>query len=782
MEDYLHQLNAKQREAVEYLDSPQLVIAGAGSGKTRVLTYKIIHLLARGYTPGRILALTFTNKAANEMKSRITHLMGEGMTRRLWMGTFHSMFLRLLRIHYDKIGYRPGFTIYDASDSKNLIKSIIKDMGLDDKVYKPGVVQNAISMAKNALLSAAGYAANRELVEIDTKSKKPLIHAIYKAYEQRCRLANAMDFDDILFYTHRLLADNPDIANHYREFFQYVLVDEYQDTNYAQHVIVRQLTEGQDNLMVVGDDAQSIYSFRGAQIANILRLKEHYPSLRTFKLERNYRSTKNIIAAANSLIEKNRNQIFKNIFSENEKGAPVEIIKSFSDFEEGYLIAAKISSSKFLNHDSYADYAILYRTNAQSRILEESLRKRNIPYKIFGGLSFYQRKEVKDAIAYFRLSVNPHDDEALRRIINFPARGIGETTMGKIARTAMDNGKSIWETIQPDTIGVIPINSGTRKKIEGFREIIDDFIKRNAEGENAYELARHIIKRTELLSMLLTDHTPESISKQENLNELLNGVKNFVDARVEEDDENHTSMYDYLSDISLATDADGGESDSDDSVTMMTVHAAKGLEFRNVLIVGVEEDLFPSALSNTSAESIEEERRLLYVAITRAEKQCVISYAESRYRNGQTVACRPSRFIGDIDPSLLSFGNGARRPSSAPVVNPLERYREMKAFGMNGERGRRTAGAPWMKTVSRTGKRTDGVFATQPLADSGDDFRIHHIRELKTGNIIEHARFGKGEIIEKETVENNDRIVVNFFNEGTKTLLLKFARFRVVEN
>lgn len=778
MEEYLDKLNPQQRDAVLHTDTPQLVIAGAGSGKTRVLTYKIVHLLASGFRPNRILALTFTNKAAAEMRQRITDLMGSDLARRLWMGTFHSIFLRILHQHYDKIGYKANFTIYDTADSKALIKLIIKDMSLDDKIYKPSVVLNAISMAKNALVSPDAYAANRELMEIDKRSKKPLIYAIYSTYRKRCFLANAMDFDDILYFTYKLFRDNQDILNHYREYFQYVLVDEYQDTNYAQHLIIRQLTEGQNNLSVVGDDAQSIYSFRGANIGNILSLKDNYPNLSVFKLERNYRSTKNIIEAANSLIAKNTRQIPKQIFSENEKGEKLQVIKSYSDFEEGYLIANKISSSKFTNHDNFSDYAVLYRTNAQSRILEESLRKRNIPYRIYGGLSFYQRKEIKDALAYFRMAINPDDDESLRRIINFPARGIGETTINKITRTAIDSEVSMWTVLTTSLFDELDINSGTKKKLSGFRELIEDFIDRNNKDENAYDLAEHIIKRTTLLSSLISDRTPESISKQENLNELLNGVRIFVENNREENREDNLSLRDYMSEVSLATDADTVEGEDRDSVTLMTVHAAKGLEFKNVLIVGVEEDLFPSALSTSSAEEIEEERRLLYVAITRAKKSCVLSYATSRYRNGQTVVCRPSRFLGDIHPDYLDATGAAKLSVDSRMVSPVGNYFSKTTITRKEEPVRRPA------AEERNPKRW--LSNTPPSAPSGNrsvnssEFGIHNLSEINTGDIIEHLRFGKGKIIDKEIVDNNERIIVEFPGFEVKTLLLKFARFKIV--
>ena len=515
----MSRLNNQQREAVVYIDGPQLVIAGAGSGKTRVLTYKIVHLP--------------------------TH----GIANKLWMGTFHSIFSRILHIHSDRIGFNRNFTIYDSADSKSLIKMIIKDMGLDDKIYKPSTVASAISMAKNALMSPEAYAGDRELLEADRRAKRPLVHAIYRTYMQRCHVAEAMDFDDLLYYTHELLRANQDILNHYREFFKYVLVDEYQDTNFAQHQIITLLTKGVGNLSVVGDDAQSIYSFRGANIRNILTLKNAYPDLQVYKLEQNYRSTQNIINAANSLIEKNTEQIKKQVFSQNESGSPIEVVQSYSDFEESFLVANRISQVKMSSHDSFEEFAVLYRTNAQSRILEESLRKRNIPYRIYGGLSFYQRKEIKDAVAYFRLAVNPDDDEALKRIINFPARGIGETTLNKLTRCAIDGGTSIWNMLNNPADFDLKINSGTMKKLGLFADLIQGFVDLNDNKIPADELSDTIIRRTQLLSMLLTDRTPESISKQENLQELLNGTKEFVEGRIEEGRGEETSLSDFLREV-----------------------------------------------------------------------------------------------------------------------------------------------------------------------------------------------------------------------------------------
>ena len=583
-QDYLSQLNDPQRNAVTYTEGPALVIAGAGSGKTRVLTYKIVHLLHQGYEPWRILALTFTNKAAREMRERIEQLVGAPTASKLWMGTFHSIFARILRTNAERVGYKSSFTIYDTADSKSLVKTIIKDMALDEKIYKPSTVLSAISTAKNALISPEKYVTLQDVMDADKNARRPMTYAIYRTYRNRCVASGAMDFDDLLYYTNLLLRDNPDVLHHYQDFFRYILVDEYQDTNFAQHVIVSQLTRENHSLCVVGDDAQSIYSFRGANIRNILNLRNAYPDLRIFKLEQNYRSTQHIINAANSLIAKNTEQIRKNVFSRNEPGKKVEVVQSYSDFEESFLVANRISQVRMDTGDSFDEFAILYRTNAQSRILEESLRKRNIPYRIFGGLSFYQRKEVKDAIAYFRLSVNPADDEALKRIINFPARGIGETTVAKIVRAAIDNSVSMWSVIEnPDTYS-LDVNSGTLRKLAGFHDLISSFIEMNEAGNDAETVAKEIIRRTALMSMLLTDRTPESISKQENLSELLAGVKEFVDTRREEGQEETVTLADFLGDISLATDQDMDNA-SAECVTLMTVHAAKGLEFNNIFIV-----------------------------------------------------------------------------------------------------------------------------------------------------------------------------------------------------
>ena len=774
MEDYIKELNQQQQDAVLYLDGPQLVIAGAGSGKTRVLTYKIVHLLNNGYEPWRILALTFTNKAAREMRERIEGLVGGATSSKLWMGTFHSIFARILRINADRLGFKSDFTIYDSADSKALIKTIIKDLDLDDKIYKPSTVMNTISMAKNALISPNVYAQTKDIMEADRRAKRPRMYEVYRGYCQRCFVAGAMDFDDLLYYTNVLLRDNPDILRHYQEYFRYILVDEYQDTNFAQHLIISQLTKENHSLCVVGDDAQSIYSFRGANIRNILNLQNAYNDLRIFKLEQNYRSTQTIINAANSLIDKNTEQIRKQVFSKNDMGSKIEVVQSYSDYEEAFLVANRISQVKMRSHDSYDEFAILYRTNAQSRVLEESLRKRNIPYRIYGGLSFYQRKEVKDAIAYFRLSINPDDDMALTRVINYPTRGIGDTTLKKLSRCATDNRVSIWAVINNLTQYNPGVNAGTAKKLLAFRDLIQSFVDLNNEGKNAEEVAKHIIRETQLLSILLSDNTPESISKQENLHELLNGVTEFIENKREEGAEDSISLTDFLGEVSLATDQDT-QDNSDEKITLMTVHAAKGLEFSNVFIVGVEEELFPSAMSSATQSEIEEERRLLYVAITRAKNFCMLSYASSRFKNGQTKTCSPSRFIRDIDTQYLNLCSGTAIEEKTSFVNPLDNYRasfhsETKSYSSSSRNLK-----PLKDTRSYSSASTQ---RSSSNATSSND--IHDVSALSEGMIIEHQRFGTGKITTIDTSSTDARIIVEFANTGTKTLLLKFARFKII--
>ncbi len=766
MEDYLSKLNEPQRQAVTWLDGPELVIAGAGSGKTRVLTYKIVHLLAHGYEPWRIMALTFTNKAAREMRERIEQLAGPEIAGKLWMGTFHSIFARILRVNADRIGYRSDYTIYDGADSKSLVKMIIKDMNLDEKLYKPAAVLSSISMAKNALISPEAYIADRDIMEADRRARRSETAAIYRHYRDRCHVNNAMDFDDLLYNTNVLLRDNPDILRHYQEYFRYILVDEYQDTNFAQHLIVSQLCSATENLCVVGDDAQSIYSFRGANIRNILNLKQAYPRLSIFKLEQNYRSTRNIINAANSLIAKNSMQIPKEVFSENAAGDRVEVVKCYSDLEEATLVASRISQVKMASHDSYEEFAVLYRTNAQSRVLEEALRRRNIPYRIYGGLAFYQRKEIKDAVAYFRLAVNPDDDEALKRVINTPARGIGETTLKKLVSAAIQHRVSIWQVLAEPLRYPVDVNKGTRLKLEGFITLVKRFIEENHRGVDADFLARMIIADTRLMAMLVSDTTPESISKRENLEELLRAAAEFVSDRMEQEGaEADTSMQRFLTEVSLATDQDMKDAADGESqrITLMTIHAAKGLEFSNVFIVGVEEELLPSAMSMSSAAEIEEERRLLYVALTRAKNFCMMTYAASRYINGQTKTCSPSRFLNDIDSRLLNFRSGSaisRPPGLESFRQSYHSYSGAKAY------------SPPQSTDSLPQKQAS---ATSP-ATAG----VHVSGELSPGMRVAHFKFGEGTIISVDTSQPDHRITVQFDNAGCRVLLLKFAKFEII--
>lgn len=775
MEEYLKQLNESQRAAVVYTDGPSLVVAGAGSGKTRVLTYKIAYLLRQGLPPQSILALTFTNKAAREMKERIASLTDERTARRLWMGTFHSIFSRILRSEAERIGYPSNFTIYDAADSKSLLRSIMKEMQLDDKVYRPGMVQSRISNAKNALISYKAYEQNKELVQHDIDSKVPLLREIYKRYQNRCLQAGAMDFDDLLLQTNILFRDHPDVLEKYRSFFQFVLVDEYQDTNFAQHLIVQRLCEVHRHICVVGDDAQSIYSFRGANIDNILQFKNQYPGCHIFKLERNYRSTQNIVNAANSLIDKNMKQIRKTVYSEKEEGSKLSVCSSYSDYEEGYAVAGKINEMRMRNYD-YADFAILYRTNAQSRILEEALRKRGIPYKIYGGLSFYQRKEVKDVISYLRLIINPHDEEALKRVINYPARGIGDTTLNKLTAAATEHNVSLW-TVLNDPIGyALPVNSGTAKKLSDFRELIAGFIERNVKL-SAEEIASAVVKESGIVSVLFQDRSVEGISKQENLKELLKGIAEFCEIRREEGAE-HVSLADFLSEVSLLTDQDNDKEEQANKVTMMTVHAAKGLEFRNVFVVGLEEDLFPSAMSKDNPRAVEEERRLFYVAITRAEENCVLTYAKSRYRNGQSAMCSPSRFLKDIDTRYLSMsadsvagGSFAATPRRSPAFStPFQQPKAMEEEAYV---------SPVAQAVGRQARLTRMETASSspvPSSASASD-----LSDLHVGAKVRHDRFGEGEVIAIEGEGGNAKATVSFAHFGQKQLLLKFARLTVTE-
>lgn len=775
-EEYLCKLNPQQREAVEYLDGPELVIAGAGSGKTRVITYKIVHLLAMGIPPWRILALTFTNKAAREMRERIEALVGEETASKLWMGTFHSIFSRILRAHAPLLGFKPGFTIYDTADSRNLIKNIIKELGLDEKQYKPATVLGEISNAKNALISPDGYAASPQMMAADAKNGRPRVAQIYRLYASRCAIAEAMDFDDLLFFTNRLFDEHPEVAEMYQERFMYVLVDEYQDTNACQHRIVEKLVRKHGRLCVVGDDAQSIYSFRGANIGNILHLREDFPALRTFKLERNYRSTQNIINAAGSLIARNREQIPKNVYSENSKGERVEVVKCYSDMEESYKVAARLAQQRVTSGDAYNDFAILYRTNAQSRVLEEALRKRNIPYRIYGGLSFYQRKEVKDALAYFRLAVNPDDDEALRRVINYPARGIGDTTVQRLQSAAMRNGRSLWYVLTTPDMIPAEVKGAARKKLAEFQDLIEEFITLDDEKTQADVLAYRILQRTGMASMYDSDTTPENISKKENLNELMGAVRGFVEETREAggaEDPSGLTMSAFLTTVSLSTDQDSDDTGSEDRVTLMTVHSAKGLEFNNVFIVGVEDGLFPSSMAQGSQAEIEEERRLLYVAITRAKSFCMMSYATQRFRNGNFMSTSISPFLKEIDRKYL---NASGTDVSRPQVQAPARREPQYGFG------RSMAGTAQSLASLRPGAAKPVASSPRPAAADGD-FVAHTPGELTAGMRIHHPRFGTGTVAGIMAEGGvGPRIMVEFDNDDTpqRVLLLKYAKFAIL--
>ena len=787
MEDYLNKLNAQQRDAVLYCDGPQLVIAGAGSGKTRVLTYKIVHLLKLGYFPSHIMALTFTNKAAGEMRERITALVGDNVAKDLWMGTFHSIFAKLLRINADRIGFNHDYTIYDTSDSRSLIKLIIKDMQLDDKVYKPATVHSRISMMKNALIMPSHYESNRQLLDEDARLKRPLTAEIYKTYCHRCKIAGAMDFDDLLVYTNILLRDNPDILKKYQERFEYILVDEYQDTNFAQHLIITQLAKNHNHVCVVGDDAQSIYSFRGANISNILDLKKSFPALQTFKLERNYRSTQNIIGAANSLIDKNKRQIKKNIYSENPVGTKVNVVECYNDYEEAYVVASTILSIKAREGCSYDDFAVLYRTNAQSRVLEEALgsgglknkhgdKRRPIPYRIYGGLSFYQRKEIKDALAYFRLTINPNDDEALRRVINYPARGIGATTLAKVQHCGINSGVSMWQVINNPSQHLLDVNKGTMSKLQAFVNLINGFAVKDQSGVNAYELGRTIIERSGIMAELMKDKSVENISKQENVDELLAAMHDFVSEQ-EEQGSIEIKMTDFLAQASLATDQDTDKNEGE-CVTLMTVHAAKGLEYKNVIIVGVEEDLFPSGMCKDSLAAIEEERRLLYVAITRAESNCVITYAKSRFRNGSNMSCHSSRFIRDIDPQFLSLGSTSGYKSK--LEDRDDDYRTYSPRSYDSSRSGYTPRSTFQPQPSFTPATPSAPATPPPAAAASGDFSLHSLSEISQGCNILHNKFGQGTIAKIDTSGSDPKIVVDFDVMGQRTLLLKFAKFKIL--
>ena len=799
MTNYLEELNESQRNAVLYNEGPSLVIAGAGSGKTRVLTYKIAYLLERGYTPWSILALTFTNKAAREMKERIARQVGD-QARYLWMGTFHSIFSRILRCEAQAVGFTSNFTIYDSSDSKSLIKSIVKEMQLDDKTYKSGLIQARISNAKNHLVFPDAYVSNAELYQYDLNAKVPATRDIYRQYWERCRQSDAMDFDDLLLYTYMLFRDHPEICRKYAEQFRYVLVDEYQDTNFAQHSIVLQLTQEHQRVCVVGDDAQSIYSFRGADIDNILSFTKKYSNAkvfdwtsgkeREFKLEKNYRSRKTIVDAANSLIEKNRQQIPKKVVSAKEdKGEPIDVFEAYSDVEEGEIVVNKIIELRRKNDCEYNDFAILYRTNAQSRIFEEALRKRGIPYKIYGGLSFYQRKEIKDVISYFRLVVNPDDEEAFKRTINYPTRGIGKTTIDKIIDVSANNGVSLWTVLCNPFIYGLDVNKGTYAKMQGFRELIESFIADDI-NKNAYEIGLDIIRRSGIMNEVCQDNSSEGLSRKENIEEFVNGINAFCISKQEEGNAD-VSLVDFLSEVTLYTDQDSDKADDEEKVTLMTIHSAKGLEFKNVFVVGLEENLFPSIMVIDSQRALEEERRLLYVAITRAEERCFLSYAKSRYRYGKMEFGSPSRFLHDIDEKYLRLPYQMKIPCS--VDEGAGRFRReieggftrsaspsRASFGSSSSEQRARPKAQIIApSVPRNLKKVSAVSGSSSAQSAASN--AASVTGVRAGQMIEHERFGLGEVMKVEGTGDNAKATIHFKNAGDKQLLLRFARFKVIK-
>ncbi|RLD84638.1 MAG: ATP-dependent DNA helicase [Bacteroidetes bacterium] len=773
MYPYLKELNDVQRKAVEAVEGPSLVIAGAGSGKTRVLTYRITHLLNLGKHPSSVLALTFTNKAAREMKDRIGEMVGEKTARYLWMGTFHSIFAKILRMESKLIKYPSSFSIYDSQDSKNLLKTICKELKLDPQVYKPNEVLNRISFAKNNLITASNYANNFQIKESDKHSRKPEIYRIYQIYENRCKTAGAMDFDDLLLKTNILFDQFPEVLEKYQKKFKYILVDEYQDTNFSQYLIIKKLAEAHHNLCVVGDDAQSIYAFRGARIENIFNFKKDYPENKVFKLEQNYRSTQNIVNAANSVIDKNKNQIRKNVFSEKETGNKIKIFEAYTDHEEGYLIANMINDTRYQDHDNFSDFAILYRTNAQSRILEEALRKKNIPYKIYGGLSFYQRKEIKDLLAYFRLIINPLDDEAFKRIINYPKRGIGTTSLNKLLQFAKDQNISVWQAAIKLNEIKIDLSKAVIKKIHDFLGLISNFAVL-INTDDAYEVARQIAVNTGILKDLHNDKTPEGISRHQNVQELLNGIREFT--TTETDDGGTPSLIEYIENVSLLTNDDKKNDGDNDKVVLMTIHSAKGLEFKNVFLAGLEEELFPSKFSTANISELEEERRLFYVAITRAEKTLCISYARTRYRWGQLDNCMPSRFIRDIDTDFIE---------QETTVYSKKNFKTKSSFGTKSETGLIDK---TKKPYSSFKKTSDykPVFKSK-LKKIDKNINIDNNSTEKSspngiieGVMVEHQRFGLGKVINIEGDFPNIKATIEFNSSGKKQLLLKFAKLKVI--
>lgn len=768
MQEHLKQLNKAQREAVIAGEGPSLVIAGAGSGKTRVLTLRIAHLLSQGVPPWSILALTFTNKAAREMKERIGDIVGKDTARQLWMGTFHSIFARILRTEADKLGFPSSFTIYDSADSKNLIKSILKEMKIVAKEYKPGLVLSKISSAKNDLVMPAAYARDQHRMVADRAGNVSMVYEVYQRYVRECRKAGAMDFDDLLLNTNVLFRDFPEVLERYQNQFRYVLVDEYQDTNFSQYLIIRKLAEQHHNICVVGDDAQSIYSFRGAKIENILNFRNDYPNYTLFKLEQNYRSTQVIVNAANSIISNNKGQIKKVVFSEKETGDKIRILSAISDTEEGFLVVNDMISKRMKEKSSFADFAVLYRTNAQSRIFEEVMRKNNIPYKIYGGLSFYQRKEIKDLLAYLRLAVNPRDGEALKRVINYPARGIGQVTLGRLQDAASANDITIWDVLTHPSKSTLGFNAGVMKRLDSFTALISGFI-RQAPNMSAYDLTSEVVTQSGILKELMQDKSIEGQTRAENIDELINGVRDFTEERLEAGEEN--TLIHFLEEVSLLTDQDNEDADDLDKVTLMTIHSAKGLEFSNVYLVGVEEGLFPSSMSIHSEQSLEEERRLFYVAVTRAEKSVVLSYSRSRFKYGEHTFATPSRFLKDIDvqflddPTALNLPRGLRERTSSQTFQPKS------GFSSTHSSQRRDSNFKF-------NDRTSAQEISKPVfgdRSSGNTLGV------KVGSVVEHARFGQGEVVALEGESPNVKATVSFKNAGDKQLLLKFAKLKILE-
>jgi DNA helicase-2/ATP-dependent DNA helicase PcrA len=770
--NYLEDLNGAQLEAVINTEGAALVIAGAGSGKTRVLTYRIAHLLKNGVYPGSILALTFTNKAAREMKERIASIVGENVSRRLWMGTFHAIFSRILRIECDTTGYPSNYTIYDTQDSKNLLKAIIKSLNLEDNTYKPGVILSRISTAKNNLVTAVAYSQNPQLKESDQAARIPRTGEIYLEYARRCKNSGVMDFDDLLLITNLLFRNHPEILKKYQDLFHFILVDEYQDTNFSQYLIVKRLAEIHHNICVVGDDAQSIYSFRGARIENILNFKNDYPDYQTYKLEQNYRSTQLIVNAANSLIAKNKNQLQKTVFSENDLGEKIKIFNALNEQEEGYLIANEIFDKRMRDYDNYSDFAILYRTNAQSRVFEEVLRKKNVPYRIYGGLSFYQRKEIKDILAYFRLIINLRDDESFKRIINYPARGIGATTLGRLEEYAVSQESSIWDVVSdPDKMHRAGLNGGAVKKIFEFVSLIDSLANQMNTTE-AYGMANKIASESGILSELYNDKSPENLSRYENTQELLNAIQEFSLNATEEGRPNGLPV--FMEDVALLTDQDTDKDGNSDKVTLMTVHSSKGLEFKNVFIVGLEENLFPSGFSGTlTLSELEEERRLFYVALTRAKNNAYLSFAQQRFRWGSAEFCKPSRFIGEIDHQFLNLQNSRSIP--------MFRNNEINSDSENQyypKREQQKSEAPQKSYLS--GQRFQ--LSKSPLHNlNSDPFESDSPDKIMIGMFVEHQRFGRGKVMEIEGEMPGKKAKVFFPNAGEKQLLLKFAKLKISE-